>query len=371
MSVTVLGLDIGGANTKAAFVKVSNQQIEELKAGIKHFPIWKERRESFPEALKDVVSAVVSKVELDAVSVTMTAELSDAYFTKREGVGHVLDCVQRVFPDKPISVLDVNGNLISVDEARNRPYEVASANWVATGFLASKFFRNCIVIDVGSTTTSIVPVVEGEITARGKNDLEKLIVGELVYQGALRTDIAAIADAVHFRGKTVRVSSEKFALSGDIHFILGNIRRDDYITETADGRGKSRLEVMARIARVICADMNMISESDIIEIANYVYKKQIEKISDGLKQVYDEIKKRSKEVVIIVTGIGKNFLARKAAERLRFAEILDFEDFIGDGYVTSPAVGIALMLAEKLAGKISFETLKSLAESDKIRLISA
>ncbi len=74
-------------------------------------------------------------------------------------------------------------------------------------------FNNCIVVDVGSTSTSIIPIVEGRVAAEGRSDLEKLINGELVYSGVLRTNIAAIVNNVPVRGKVSRVSSEMFATS--------------------------------------------------------------------------------------------------------------------------------------------------------------
>ncbi len=36
----------------------------------------------------------------------MTAELSDAYATKREGVHQILSCVKEAFPNEPVYVLN-------------------------------------------------------------------------------------------------------------------------------------------------------------------------------------------------------------------------------------------------------------------------
>jgi probable H4MPT-linked C1 transfer pathway protein len=103
--------------------------------------------------------------------------------------------------------------------------------------------------------------------------LEKLVNGELVYTGALRTNVAAIVNAVPVRGGMARVSSELFATSGDVHLVLGNIGEEDFSTDTADGRGKSRAEALARLARVVCADVEMLSEGEIVRIAEHVYRK--------------------------------------------------------------------------------------------------
>jgi len=351
--VNVVGLDVGGANTKIAFLRVENGAVETVKVASEYFPIWKRDKGELPALLEKLRLKMVESPGLDAVGVTMTAELSDAYPTKREGVNHVLDSVESAFPNLKIFVLDVNADLISPDEARAKPLHVASANWAATGWMASKIFSNCIVVDVGSTSTSIIPVVEGKVAAEGRNDLEKLINGELVYTGALRTNVAAIVNAVPIRGGVAKVSSELFATSGDVHLVLSNIKEGDYSVETADGRGKSRVEALARLARVVCADVEMLSENEIVDVAKYIYLKQIEQIVDGLKQVYERIKMLMKQdFPIVVTGIGRKFLAYKAAQAVGFGKIIDLGEFLGEEVgLATPCVGVALMVASKLLGR--------------------
>ncbi|MGQ9545376.1 MAG: hydantoinase/oxoprolinase family protein [Candidatus Bathycorpusculaceae bacterium] len=351
--VNVIGLDVGGANTKIAFLKVEYGIVETVKVASEYFPVWKRDKGGLPALLKRLRAEMAGPHGLDAIGVTMTAELSDAYTTKREGVYHVLDSVESAFLNRKIFVLDVNVNLISLNEARAEPLRVASANWAATGWMVSKIFNNCIVIDVGSTSTSIIPVLEGKVAAEGKNDLEKLINGELVYTGALRTNIAAIVNLVHVRGEIARVSSELFATSGDVHLILGNIKEADYTVDTADGRGKSRAEAIARLARIVCADNEMLSENEIVKIANYVYHKQVEQIADALKQVYERVKTLKKQdFPIVITGLGRKFLAYEAAKVAGFEKINDLDELLGnEAALASPCVGVALMVASKLLGR--------------------
>ena len=85
--------------------------------------------------------------------------------------------------------------------------------------------------------------------ARGKTDLEKLMCGELVYTGSLRTNVAAIVHSIPIRNGVAGVASELFALSGDVHLVLGNISEEDYTSETADGRGKTVPEALARLSQ--------------------------------------------------------------------------------------------------------------------------
>jgi hypothetical protein len=352
--VNVLGWDIGGANTKAALIKTRKGAVRELKTAIKYFPIWKKDKEKLPVVLDKLKKQLTGSAKLDGVGVAMTAELSDAYRTKRKGVNHILDSVVQVFPNTSVFVLDAESNLKSIEEARQEPLEIAAANWPATGWMVSQSIKDCFIIDVGSTTTSIIPVINGKVVAAGKTDLEKLLNGELVYTGALRTNVAATVNSIPVKGGIARVSSELFALSGDVHLVLDNINEEDYSIETADGRGTTRIEAMARLARVVCADIEMLNEKEIVEMAKYVYETQIKQIADGLSQVHNRMKPRIKvNVPVVVTGVGRNFLAGKAAQKAGFKEVIDLGELLGvDAAVVSTSVGVALMVASKLEGKV-------------------
>src|SRR4051794_1074243 len=110
-----LALDIGGANTKAARLHAGA-----LRTVSRPFEVWRDR-----EALARVVREVSAEAgPADAVAITMTAELSDAFRTKREGVAFVLDAAEDALADRPLSVLTTAGELVSVEAARSRPWDV-------------------------------------------------------------------------------------------------------------------------------------------------------------------------------------------------------------------------------------------------------
>jgi len=352
--VSVVGLDIGGVNTKAVFIGTQKDNVKKLKTAIEYFPIWKRGKERLPQVLEKLRKLLVKSATLNGVGVTMTAELSDVYWSKKEGVNHILDCVSQIFADVPTFVLNVDAKLISVKDARKKPLRVAAANWAATGWMVSQIIENCLIIDVGSTTTSIIPMINGRIAANGRTDLEKLLNGELVYTGALRTNVAAIVNYIPIRGGKARVSSELFAQSGDVHLLLNHIEEEeDYTVETADGRKKTKKEAMARLARVVCASIDMLSEQEVIDMARFIYEKQVEHIAEGLRQVYARMKQRIQEdVPVVVTGLGRNFLAEKAAEKASLNKVIDLGELLGvNAALVSPSVGVALMAASKLEGK--------------------
>ena len=352
--VNVVGWDIGGANTKAAFIRTAEDEVKELKVAMVYFPFWKRDTQQFCNMLSTLKAEVAGAAKIDCIAVTMTAELSDVYSTKQQGINHILDSVSLVFRGTPIFVVNVDATLESIEAAMLKPLNVAAANWAATGWMLSRIIKDCVIVDVGSTTTSIIPIAEGKVAAKGKTDLEKLMNGELVYTGSLRTNVAATASSIPLRGGCSRVSSELFAQSADIHQILGNIDIEDYTVETPDGKGKNLADAMARLARVVCADTEMLTRQEIVQIANHVYNVQLKQIAEALSQVYLQLKPKAKQTVpAVVTGLGRYFLARKAAERAGVKIIIDIHELVPDcAALASPAVAVSLMAATKLAGRI-------------------
>ncbi|MEM3563039.1 MAG: hydantoinase/oxoprolinase family protein [Candidatus Jordarchaeaceae archaeon] len=339
-----LGWDIGGANTKAVTLYTNTKgQVENYESLSVFFPVWQHSLSELPQLLIQIRDQLCKGRKPYSVGVTMTAELSDAYQTKREGVNHILESVEQAFPETNVWVVDVEANLLTLSEARKNPLRVAAANWAASAWMVGRHVKNCFLVDVGSTTTDIIPVVGGKPSTIGKTDTERLISGELVYTGALRTVIPAIVSRIPVWGRECRVSSERFALSADVHLILNNISEEEYSCETADGRSKTVEHSLARLARVVCADTDMLRREEIYEIAQYIYRCQLDQIKEGLLQVAAENPAIDR---VVVAGMGRNFLARRAAEAAGFKEIIDLGQVIGDKAATmSTAYAMALMVA--------------------------
>jgi hypothetical protein len=94
----------------------------------------------------------------------------------------------------------------------------------------------------------------------------------------------------------------------------------------------------------------MLTEEEIVAMSKYAYYKQIEQIAEGLKQVHDRTKSHFKqEIPVVVTGLGREFLAKKAAMRVDFSRIVNLGDLLGtNAALVSTAVGVALMVATEL-----------------------
>jgi len=320
-------VDIGGANTKAARL-----QGRSLRTASRPFEVWRDR-----EALAAILRTVAAEAgDADAVAITMTAELSDAFRTKREGVAFVLAAAEEALGDRPLSVLTTSGELVSMGEARERPGDVAAANWVATALAVADAHADALLIDVGSTTADVVPISSGRVAASADNDLDRLQAGELVYTGALRTNLAAIAPRVPVRGGWCPVASESFAISADVHLVLGHLSEDEYDCPTPDGRPATAPFARERIARLVCADAEQLAAGEIDAIAAFLHGEQLRQIEDAARRVARPLPPTAPVVAI---GAGA-FLGREVAARLGRTA--------ADAPAPSPAAALAALLARRL-----------------------
>jgi (4-(4-[2-(gamma-L-glutamylamino)ethyl]phenoxymethyl)furan-2-yl)methanamine synthase len=340
VTTPILGWDVGGANVKVALVgdRQPDPRIVE-----RPFPLWRDPG-SLPVVLAEVAKCVGGTHDIRVMAVTMTAELADCFATKREGVTFVLNAFGSAFPGVELWVYGVDGRFRSADEARQRPLEVAAANWRATATLVARTFPDALLLDVGSTTTDIIPVVAGSVAAEGTTDPARLLSGELVYTGTLRTPICATVRYVPLGGRRCRVAAEHFAVAADVHRWLERIDDAGYTCETPDGRGRSRAECGARIARMFCADLEMLGPADITAIAECVARAQVKQIKSGIRQVMRRLGPAS-PCVAVLAGQG-TFLAREAAEEFGLA-IRDFSNEVGCASArAAPAAAVAVLLEE-------------------------
>jgi probable H4MPT-linked C1 transfer pathway protein len=333
----VIGWDVGGANVKAARVEAGagGRRVRTLS---RPFEIWRERA-----ALAGVVRAMAAELgPAEATAVTMTAELSDAFRTKREGVAFVLDAVAGIATGA-MAVFTTGGGFVDAPAARTRPLEVAASNWMATATLAARPVGDGLLVDIGSTTTDVIPIRQGRVVARGRTDPERLLAGELVYTGAVRTNVAAIVSRVPLWGRECPVAAEYFAASGDVHVLLGHLDPADYTGPTPDGRPPTPEFAAERLARVPCADAEMLGPGEIQAIAAAVADAQVRAIADALARVAP---RAGPSPGVVATGQGA-FLAHQAATRCGLPS-RDLGALLGVEVGTAaPAVAVAWLLLDR------------------------
>lgn len=301
-----LALDIGGANLKVADGKGFG--------ATEAFPLW-QRHEHLTEALRRQI-ALVPKV--DHIAVTMTGELADCFATKKEGVLAILDSVEEACDHRHTRIYLTSGMLVAMPTARRQPLLAAASNWHALAQFAGRFAPTGpgMAIDVGSTTTDIIPLSDGKPTTIGRTDTNRLLNGELVYTGVERTPICALLPAAPFRGRKCPLAAELFATTLDAYLTLGYLPEEPLNTNTANAQPATRGAALDRLARSICSDRDNFSATDARAMSDAVMEKQLSRIVTSLSHVLDRMPQRPGTIVL--SGRGE-FLARQALESLRLS----------------------------------------------------
>jgi len=347
----ILGFDIGGANTKATLLEIENDNIHKSFSYIEYFPFWEKTLHDIPAMFLRVVEKLIIQNNLvlrdvTFISVTITAELSDAFQTKREGILTIVSALGQIFEKEKLFFINNKNKFCSFDQVKSDPISVAAANWVSTSLFLGKFVPQCILIDAGSTTIDVIPILNSVPVSRGKNDVERLMNRELIYTGGLRATIPSITHFVPYKDKMVRISFEKFALVSDVHRILNNISETEYINDTADNRSISLDDCYARLARILCMDLESISTEELDLIAKFIYDKQIEIISTDIKVFMDNLTQRIPEFnqgsKFVITGLSAEFLIKEVLQQLGYNNIENYKQITNiHDQISSSAFAVA------------------------------
>ncbi|MGH6734673.1 MAG: hydantoinase/oxoprolinase family protein [Methyloceanibacter sp.] len=332
------GWDLGGANLKLARVE-GGRVLEVVQIPC---PVLGDRSK-FDLAVEEALKICPPGARH---AVTMTGELSDVFQNRAEGVAYLVGLMRKA-TGAETGFYGLRSDLLDADQAVERWQEVASANWHASAALAAKHCGDGLLVDVGTTTTDLIPLKDGKETALGLNDGQRLFEGELIYVGVVRTPVMAIAQAAPFKGRMQSIAAERFATMADVYRLTGDLPDDADPYPAADQRGKSIEESAARLARMLGRDAG---EADLIAwkaLAHFFARRQLDQI-EGVSRALFEREALPREAPVIGAGCGR-FLAQSLAKRLDrpyrdFAGLIDCAPEAREmAAACAPAVAVALL----------------------------
>ena len=301
-----VALDIGGANLKAADGRSF--------AVTQPFPLW-QRPSHLAEALRALLAAARG---CDHVAATMTGELADCFRTKAEGVQFIIGALESAADSRHTRVYLTSGALVTPRVALKQPLLAAASNWHALARFAGRWARSGVglLIDIGSTTCDIIPLVDGKPVSMGRTDTKRLASGELVYTGIERSPVCALVRSVPYRGRKCPVAQELFATTWDVYLLLGDLPEEPECAHTADRRPATKQFARERLARMICADSATFSDADALAVARHVANMQLARVAVAAAHVINRLNAVPETVVL--SGRGE-FLARRALAKLQLA----------------------------------------------------
>jgi probable H4MPT-linked C1 transfer pathway protein len=343
MHAQYYGWDVGGAHLKFAALAADGAvlDIRELAC-----PLW-QGPDVLPAALASLAAEFGLQTGVHAIS--MTGELCDAFATRAAGVSRILTMLEARL-DGALWVYG-GSDWYRPASARERVDDVASMNWHATARYVAGLAVDACLLDIGSTTTDLIPLRRGRIAALGCTDAGRLAQGELVYTGVCRTPVMAVARRLPFLGQWRGIAAEYFATMADVYRITGELPASADLFPTADQRPADRAHSLCRLARMLGEDAHPEHESALAECARFISVTQLSQINEALSLIATRPAAGDARENLIGAGVG-SFLARRLAA-LRGAAYRDFSALAGiparfafAADTAAPAVALARLAAD-------------------------
>lgn len=348
-SRVVIGWDVGGAHVKACLLE--DGRVRDVAQW--PCPLWQglEHLHAVLHAARKRWPQMESPATRHAA--TMTGEMVDLFANREEGVRRL--------------VAELHGRLgatlrlyagehgwVEAGAVASHWHAIASANWRATAELVARRLPEAVLLDIGSTTTDVIPIRDGRVATRGTLDAERLATGELVYQGVVRTPLCALAPRMIFEGRLTNVMNEFFATTADVYRLTGELDAEHDQQTPADNGGKDAAATRQRLARMIGRDARDATEHQWLELAQGWRARQLQEIGGQLDRVITE-SGLGAQAPIVSAGCG-DFLARELAARsgrryLSFgSDIVPMAESAADlahwNQVCAPAVAVAMLVAQ-------------------------
>lgn len=358
------GIDIGGANLKVAVAERGIlTAVHQLPC-----PLWR-GVDQLEVRLCEIAPLVAGA---DEIRITMTGELADVFPDRYTGVSRIVELAAAAFGARiriwraercagPVTASETTtggsyaaavcvGDFCQPADAAESWRSIASMNYLATAqFIASRPLlenKSGLLIDIGSTTTDIIPFSIGQAVPAAMGDGDRLECGELVYTGLTRTPVPSVTMRGVFNGRTQRLAAEPFATMADVYRILRRLPEGVDHQTTADGRGTTIPECIDRLARCFGRDGEDATPEVWTEAAAYFAEAQQLSILDGIRQVISA--RPACQGLIVSAGVGASLISglatRLGSKHMSFAEAAGIA---GDHAIAAahaaPAVALALM----------------------------
>jgi probable H4MPT-linked C1 transfer pathway protein len=343
MACEVIGWDIGGAHLKAAALDGDGlvsviQKPCPLWLGLAHF-----------HAAASAILDEMAPTPACRHAVTMTGELADLFPNREAGVFGLLRALGEQVPPARIQVFaGAQGFLELADVRAEDVPAIASANWLATGFLAAARLGQGLLVDLGSTTADLLILSGGAVRARGHTDYERLRHEELVYCGVVRTSLMSLAQAAPFDGEWIGLMAEHFATAADVYRLTGELPEHADQVPAADGGEKTAEASARRLARLLGRDVESADGTAWRRLAGYFRERQLARLADACHRQIS-LGRLDCHAPVIGAGVGR-FLVQELARRLGhpyldFADLLPTHPLLSEFHSAdcAPAVAVACL----------------------------
>lgn len=344
MQNLIMGWDIGGAHLKASVIIPPQDCIAVYQ---RPCPLWM-GLDKLEEAVRGILADAA--VTVNCHGLTMTGELADLFAGREDGVGRILRAMRSLLPDAKIQVYAGRNGFLEIKDVTSVDVNaIASANWLASASWSAGKVPDGLFVDIGSTTTDILLIDRGKVSAQGYTDYQRLVTQELVYTGLVRTPVMAVSQTAFDGENEVGLMAEYFATMADVFRLTGELNEDHDQWDTADGAEKTLTASAKRLARMIGCDYVPEDLTRWQCFARNIRQQQMQRIRSACEKQLSRVVPSN--APLIGAGIG-SFLVDELAIALNrpyveFSDLFDQSARLGPYSITdcAPAVAVACLAA--------------------------
>ena len=306
----ILGWDLGGAHTKAALLDSRGQvqHVEQVPC-----PLWQGLNH-----LHSGIDSVMRGINRNSGglrhAVTMTGELVDLFPDRDSGVKALIDTMGQHFSSSTLAIYAGPAGFLNPAHALGHTSQVASANWFASASWLAQRLPEGVLIDVGSTTTDLIPFADKHVLTCDYSDHRRLVNQTLIYTGVVRTPVMAITDKVPFAGEWVGLMAEHFATTADIYRLTGELDETADLLPSADNGEKSLNGSARRLGRMLGLDADAIGLDGWCSVSRFIAEQQLRQLVDACERTLS-MPGISSTAPLVGAGVGR-FLVERISQRL-------------------------------------------------------
>lgn len=245
-----------------------------------------------------------------------------AFASFEEGLHYTANVfIQSLFDPDRVGVLRADGKPFAPRELLQVKGENATAfvgtQFYGSAYIASRLYKNAVMVDVGSGVTHITPIVKQRIDPDGRAKLPKylryrLTQQQLLHKGSLYTSVNQIGDGVKTKEGllpyTPRVCRMVTAASL-LKYVHPEIAREH------DFPLLSEKDAQILLARAVGLDTKSLNPKELVEIALTIYQDLSDQVGSAFSRCLQAQGKGAAQMELVTTGLSGKHLMETAFRR--------------------------------------------------------
>lgn len=372
-----LGIDLGNSKVKYVALELAGDR-PTARFATYALPYTAEqmpdRSTDFEAGLVTTSSAFMAATGLQAGDfdqVVVATSHFYSYPTFRQALHHTARLTAAVWGDA-VRLIGADGRLYTTSEALDRTgtevLRFAATKFWGSAYLASKLIERGLSVDVGTTSTDAIAIVDGAIDPSSHHDPDRFNLGRLESQRLMWYGMTATP---------LDYAARRASAGERSYYLYPRMAQTECLTRILDlvpeelarqhayfGRYPSREEALFELAQAFGLDREILSDRDLVDLASNLHRQLIARVAEGVARVIAQAGLgHPASIQAAVMGLGKDALARQAllACGVKHDRIVDVESVIGPDLVAvSTAYGVALKGLEEVVGRsLGFEAART------------